>query len=93
MITPVRWFPQAQKERAMDIKWDNLGEVSLASFGVTIVVVVLFSLAIVAWNRAGGLRGISAGGGQTRVAAGAAVLCFAACLAVAAYGIDIIVPD
>ncbi|MGW4736016.1 hypothetical protein ACWEQC_43945 [Streptomyces shenzhenensis] len=34
----------------MDIRWDNLGEVSLASFGVTIAVVVLFSLAIAAWK-------------------------------------------
>ncbi|MEU1305008.1 hypothetical protein [Streptomyces shenzhenensis] len=79
----------------MDIRWDNLGEVSLASFGVTIAVVVLFSLAIAAWSRAGGLRGLrggAAGGGPARVAAGAAVLCFAACLAVAAYGIDLIVP-
>ncbi|MEU6604341.1 hypothetical protein ABZ922_04575 [Streptomyces shenzhenensis] len=76
----------------MDIRWDNLGEVSLASFGVTIAVVVLFSLAIAAWSRAGGLRGGAAGGGPARVAAGAAVLCFAACLAVAAYGIDLIVP-
>ncbi|MER6529387.1 hypothetical protein [Streptomyces sp. NPDC001508] len=76
----------------MDIKWDNLGEVSLASFGVTIAVVVLFSLAIAAWNRAGGLRAGAASGGPARVAAGAAVLCIAACLAVAAYGIDLIVP-
>ncbi|WP_432019010.1 hypothetical protein [Streptomyces sp. 1222.5] len=77
----------------MNVKWDDIGDVSLASFGVTIAVVVLFSLGIVAWSRAGGPRGGSAGGGQARVAMGAAVLCFAACLAVAAYGIGIIVPD
>ncbi|MFF4485141.1 hypothetical protein ACFY0F_01385 [Streptomyces sp. NPDC001544] len=86
----------------MDIKWHNLGAVSLASFGATLAVVVLFSLGIAAWNRADGLRdgssedglrGGSSGGVPARVAAGAAVLCFAACLAVAAYGIDLIVPD
>ncbi|MER6015449.1 hypothetical protein [Streptomyces bluensis] len=73
----------------MGIKWDNLVDVSLASFGVTIAVVVLFSLGIAAWSRADGLSDDSAGGGTARVAA---VLCFAACLAVAAFGIDIIVP-
>ncbi|GGZ86881.1 hypothetical protein [Streptomyces bluensis] len=74
----------------MGIKWDSLVDVSLASFGVTIAVVVLFSLGIAAWSRADGLSGDSAAaGGTARVAA---VLCFAACLAVAAFGIDIIVP-
>ncbi|MFF4014288.1 hypothetical protein [Streptomyces sp. NPDC001843] len=86
----------------MHIKWDSLGAVSLASFGATLAVVVLFSLGIAAWSRAGDLRGGSSEGGlhegssggvQARVATGAAVLCFATCLAVAAYGIDLIVPD
>lgn len=77
----------------MDIKWSSLGEVALASFGITVVVVVMFSLGVVAWNRMGALRGGGPVGRRDRVAGGAAVLCFAACLAVAAYGIDVIIPD
>lgn len=76
----------------MGVKWTSLGEVALVSFAVTVVVVVMFSLGVVAWNRVGTLRGTGPVAGRDRVAAGAAVLCFAACLAVAAYGIDIIVP-
>ncbi|WP_329172837.1 hypothetical protein [Streptomyces sp. NBC_01477] len=76
----------------MDIKWTSLGEVALASFGVTVLVVVMFSLGVVAWNRMVAPRGAGPAGRRDRVAGGAAVLCFAACLAVAAYGIDMIVP-
>ncbi|MGY5136822.1 hypothetical protein ACWGJW_31285, partial [Streptomyces nigrescens] len=64
------------------------------SLGITVVVVVMFSLGLAAWARAG--HGEPAPdvprGRHQKVATAAAVLCFAACLAVAAYGIDLIVP-
>ncbi|MGI5253687.1 hypothetical protein [Actinacidiphila glaucinigra] len=72
----------------MDVKWGNLGSVFGASLGITIAVVVMFSLGVAAWGRAGsGPRD-----GQEKAALAVAALCFAACLAVAAYGIDVIVP-
>jgi hypothetical protein len=77
----------------MDIKWGHLGEVALTSFGVTVAVVVLFSLGIIAWARTDESHGPTPAGARSRVAAAAAALCFAACLAVAAYGIDIILND
>ncbi|MGW3244508.1 hypothetical protein [Streptomyces sp. NPDC001070] len=78
----------------MDIKWSNLGGVFAASLGITIAVVVMFSLGVAAWGRAGGggLRAQQPRGGQEKAALATAGLCFAACLAVAAYGIDLIVP-
>ncbi|WP_327292963.1 hypothetical protein [Streptomyces sp. NBC_01198] len=77
----------------MDIKWSSLGEVAVVSLAVTVVVVVMFSLGVVAWTRMGALRGGGPVGTRERVAAGAAALCFAACLGIAAYGIDVIIPD
>ncbi|MDI5964395.1 hypothetical protein POF50_006720 [Streptomyces sp. SL13] len=74
----------------MDIHWGALGTVLVAALGVTVGVVVLFSLGVAAWSRATatapaqGLRG--------RPAGAVALLCFAACLAVAGYAIDVIVP-
>ncbi|MCP9210280.1 hypothetical protein [Streptomyces cucumeris] len=82
----------------MDIEWGSLGGVLGVSLGVTVVVVVMFSLGVAAWSRAESHAGRA---GATRhgllhrpgaVAAAIAVVCFAACLAVAAYGIDLIVP-
>ncbi|REK90679.1 hypothetical protein DY245_08965 [Streptomyces inhibens] len=78
----------------MDIDWGTLAGVFGVSLGITVVVVVMFSLGLAAWARAG--HGEPAPdrspGRQQKVAAVTAVLCFAACLAVAAYGIDLIVP-
>ncbi|GFE27375.1 MULTISPECIES: hypothetical protein [Streptomyces] len=78
----------------MDINWGTLGGVFGVSLGITVVVVVMFSLGLAAWARAG--HGEPAPGTppgrHQKVAAVTAVLCFAACLAVAAYGIDLIVP-
>lgn len=78
----------------MDIDWGALAGVIGVSFAVTVVVVVMFSLGLAAWDRAG--HGKPAPdvprGRQQKVAAATAVLCFAACLAVAAYGIGLIVP-
>ncbi|MDX2851746.1 hypothetical protein [Actinacidiphila glaucinigra] len=77
----------------MDVKWGNLGSVFGASLGITIAVVVMFSLGVAAWGRAGsGPRDGQPRDGQEKAALAVAALCFAACLAVAAYGIDVIVP-
>ncbi|MEU4097419.1 hypothetical protein [Streptomyces sp. NPDC026673] len=78
----------------MDIEWGNLGGVFGASLGITIVVVVMFSLGVAAWGRAGGEgpRAKAPRDARERTALAVAALCFAACLAVAAYGIDLIVP-
>ncbi|BDH14103.1 hypothetical protein [Streptomyces hygroscopicus] len=78
----------------MDIDWGTLIGVFGVSLGITVVVVVMFSLGLAAWARAG--HGEHAPdrspGRHQKVASVAAVLCFAACLAVAAFGIDLIVP-
>ncbi|UKY54958.1 hypothetical protein [Streptomyces inhibens] len=78
----------------MDIDWGALAGVFGVSLGITVVVVVMFSLGLAARDRAG--HGEPAPdvprGRQQKVAAATAVLCFATCLAVAAYGIDLIVP-
>ncbi|WP_405769705.1 hypothetical protein OG539_34180 [Actinacidiphila glaucinigra] len=77
----------------MDVKWGNLGSVFGASLGITIAVVVMFSLGIAAWGRAGsGPHDGQPRDGQEKAALAVAALCFAACLAVAAYGIDLLVP-
>ena len=90
----------------MDIEWGTLGGVFGVSLGITVVVVVMFSLGIAAWARAGGEprtaraphRGPPHRGralprrGRERWAVAVAAVCFAACLAVAGYGIDLIIP-
>ncbi|MFD8325640.1 hypothetical protein [Streptomyces lydicus] len=78
----------------MDINWGALAGVFGVSLGVTVVVVVMFSLGLAAWARAGHGQPASdvPRGRQQKMAASAAVLCFASCLAVAAYGISLIVP-
>ncbi len=75
----------------MDIKWGDLGSVLVAALGVTVVVVVLFSIGIAAWERA--TAGEAPRDGRARLAGAAALLCFAGCLAVAGYAIDVIVPS
>lgn len=77
----------------MGTTWGTIGGVFGVSLGVTVLVVVMFSLGVAAWARAGGgapRHGAPRGRGDT-VAAAAAVACFAACLAIAAYGIDLII--
>ncbi|MFI0715961.1 hypothetical protein ACH4SK_36185 [Streptomyces inhibens] len=78
----------------MDIDWGTLAGVFGVSLGITVVVVVMFSLGLATWARAGHRAAApdTPPGRQQKVAAVTAVLCFAACLAVAAYGIDLIVP-
>ncbi|MFJ9870110.1 hypothetical protein [Streptomyces sp. NPDC101165] len=73
----------------MDIDWSAFGGVFGASLGITLLTVVLFSLGIAAWPG-------DTGEEQTRranrpIGAAVAVLCFCACLAVATYGISLIV--
>jgi len=81
----------------MDIEWGTLGGVFGVSLGITIVVVVMFSLGIAAWARAAGEPRLARGtrgerGGREKWAMAVAAVCFAACLAVAGYGIDLIIP-
>lgn len=74
----------------MDIDWGAFGSVFAVSLGITLVTVVLFSLGIAVWPHDDG-----EGGERARAvrAAGtaAAVLCFGACLAVAGYGLALII--
>ncbi|MET7763239.1 hypothetical protein [Streptomyces sp. NPDC005336] len=76
----------------MDIEWSTLGGVFGVSLGITVLVVVMFSLGIAAWARGGAPHPGAAHGGPDKVAAATALLCFAACLAIAAYGIELIIP-
>ncbi|MEU5592931.1 hypothetical protein [Streptomyces sp. NPDC020298] len=73
----------------MNIHWGSLGTVFGVSLGITLLTVVLFSLGVAAWPR--GDDGERTLGTNRPAAAAAAVLCFAACLAVAAYGLALIV--
>ncbi|MFE2969191.1 hypothetical protein ACFXKC_37045 [Streptomyces sp. NPDC059340] len=76
----------------MDIHWATLAGVCGVSLGITLLTVVLFSVGIAAWPRGDGAGG---GGerarGANRTATAAAVLCFGACLAVAVYGLTLII--
>ena len=77
----------------MDVKWGSLGDVCVAGLGITVLVVVVFSLGVMAWARSGGGTSHPAPRtGRERLAAGVALLCFGVCLAVAGYGIALIVP-
>jgi len=76
----------------MHIKWGALGDVFLVGLGVTIVVVVLFSLGVNAMAaRADALEGGPATSGKAAPATALAVLCFGVCALVVAYGIYLIV--
>ncbi|MET8974454.1 hypothetical protein ABZX85_02445 [Streptomyces sp. NPDC004539] len=77
----------------MHLNWSALGQVAAVSLGVTVAVVVVFSLGVLGLARgdegAAGSEG-AAVGVVGRVQAG---LCFLACAAVVAYGIYLIVPQ
>ncbi|MFJ8028230.1 hypothetical protein [Streptomyces sp. NPDC096311] len=76
----------------MDIDWAALGGVFGVSLGITLLTVVLFSLGVAAQPRGdGGGHGGERSRGATRTATVAAVLCFVACLAVAVYGLTLII--
>ncbi|UXY25488.1 hypothetical protein [Streptomyces sp. HUAS TT20] len=74
----------------MNIDWGAFGGVFAVSLGITLLTVVLFSLGIAAWSRDDG-----EGGARTRAirtaSTAAAALCFGACLAVAGYGLALII--
>ncbi|HZE02659.1 MAG TPA: hypothetical protein VE155_12940 [Pseudonocardiaceae bacterium] len=74
----------------MHIDWSSLGQVAVVSIGVAVGVVVIFTLGIVAMSRRD--TDIERGDKGTLALTGAA-LCFAACAAVALYGIYLIVPQ
>ncbi|SDH15944.1 hypothetical protein [Nonomuraea jiangxiensis] len=75
----------------MDIKWTALGQVFMVSLAVSVVVVVVFSLGVMALSARQTVREHDSGGGSGALAA--AVVCFAACAAVVGYGIYLIVPQ
>ncbi|MFG2123800.1 hypothetical protein [Streptomyces sp. NPDC048710] len=73
----------------MDIDWSAFGGVFGVSLGITLLTVVLFSLGIAAWP--GGTGEERTRRANRPIGTAVAVLCFCACLAVAAYGIALIV--
>jgi hypothetical protein len=74
----------------MHIDWSALGEVAVASIGVAVSVVVIFTLGVLALSRR---ETETDHGGDGTLALTGAVLCFAACAAVVLYGIYLIVPQ
>ncbi|MEV0180070.1 hypothetical protein AB0I54_12330 [Streptomyces sp. NPDC050625] len=74
----------------MNIDWGAFGGVFAVSLGITLLTVVLFSLGIAAWPHDDGGGGAHARAVRTAATA-AAVLCFAACLAVAGFGLALII--
>jgi hypothetical protein len=82
----------------MSLDWSALGQVTAVSIGVTVAVVVVFALGVLGLARFEGARGASRGareenGTTHAVGLAQAGLCFAACAAVVAYGIYLIVPQ
>jgi hypothetical protein len=79
----------------MHIKWATLGEVFLVGLGLTLTVVLLYTLGVAALGaRATALDAGPATGcrfGRVRGATAVAALCFAACALVVGYGVYLIV--
>ncbi|WP_131738417.1 hypothetical protein [Actinomadura roseirufa] len=74
----------------MDIKWGSLGQVFVVSLGVTVAVVVIFSLGVLAASA----RQVALERGRpAAVPSAAAALCFGACAVIVLYGIYLIVPQ
>ncbi|MFI9807397.1 hypothetical protein ACIHEJ_24055 [Streptomyces sp. NPDC052301] len=72
----------------MHVDWSALGRVAAVSLGVTVAVVVVFTLGVLGLARPGPTRSDTSALGRTQAA-----LCFLACAAVVAYGIFLIVPQ
>ncbi|MFF5538348.1 hypothetical protein ACFY71_38855 [Streptomyces cinerochromogenes] len=72
----------------MKIDWAALGSVFGVSLGVTVALVTLFTLGIAGLNRR---EKATAQGDSAALAVTGAYLCFAACAAAVAYGINLIV--
>jgi hypothetical protein len=74
----------------VSLDWNALGEVAAVSIGATVAVVVVFALGVLGLAEFEGAREED---GTTHVLGLAqAGLCFAACAALVAYGIWLIVP-
>ncbi|MFM9446359.1 hypothetical protein [Streptomyces acidiscabies] len=76
----------------MHLNWSALGQVAVVSLGVTVAVVVVFSLGVLGLAR-GPQEGTATDGAPTLAGRAQAGLCFLACAAVVAYGIYLIVPQ
>ncbi|MEX3103194.1 MULTISPECIES: hypothetical protein [unclassified Streptomyces] len=76
----------------MHLNWSALGQVAAVSLGVTVAVVVVFSLGVLGLAR-GPEEDTPAGGTASVAGRLQAGLCFLACAAVVAYGIYLIVPQ
>ncbi|MEU6463813.1 hypothetical protein [Streptomyces sp. NPDC046976] len=72
----------------MHIDWSALARVAAVSLGVTVAVVVVFTLGVLGLSRAADRRT----GPATALARAQAGLCFLACAVVVGYGIYLIVP-
>jgi hypothetical protein len=77
------------------IKWAALGEVFLVGLGLTLTVVLLYTLGVASLGaRAVALDAVPATGGRfgrVRGATAVASVCFAACALVVGYGVYLIV--
>ncbi|QNP70283.1 hypothetical protein IAG44_13055 [Streptomyces roseirectus] len=76
----------------MHLDWSALGQVAAVSLGVTVAVVVVFSLGVLGLAR-GGDDDVPDSGPVTAVGRVQAGVCFLACAAVVVYGIYLIVPQ
>jgi ABC-type nickel/cobalt efflux system permease component RcnA len=74
----------------MHVKWGSLGEIFVVSFGVTVLVVVVFALGILA---ASARQAAQEYDRSTTTSTAAAAACFAACAGIVAYGLYLIIPQ
>ncbi|MFH8338447.1 hypothetical protein [Streptomyces sp. AM6-12] len=72
----------------MHIDWSALARVAAVSLGVTVTVVVVFTLGVLGLSRAADRRA-----GAATAARAQAGLCFLVCAVVVGYGIYLIVPQ
>ncbi|HEX3780177.1 MAG TPA: hypothetical protein VHX38_10950 [Pseudonocardiaceae bacterium] len=72
----------------MGINWGDLGEVLVASLVATVCVVALFSVGVIGLSRQTTAKEQGTSGAAPLTGA---VICFAACLLIVAYGIYLIV--
>ncbi|MFD7501270.1 hypothetical protein ACWC5C_21440 [Streptomyces sp. NPDC001700] len=75
----------------MHLDWNALGQVAAVSIGVTVAVVTVFALGVLGLARVEAAR--EENGTGSTLGLTQAGLCFAACAAVVAYGIYLIVPQ
>jgi hypothetical protein len=74
----------------MTLHWGALGQVAVVSVGVAVVLVVVFTLGVMALSQRDTARRHGRNGTTALTAAG---LCFAACAAAVLYGIYLIIPQ